>query len=266
MKRASIPHNPVAICLAECDPATKCRCVAALQPNDARIEGSPASLTPGRPSLPELVNPRDLPRRKLSTNKGHAAFVHAICHIEFTAINLALDATVRFGGMPPQYYADWLGVAKEEAEHFLLLDSHLRTLGFEYGEFSAHDGLWDLAERTSHDLLKRMALIPRVMEARGLDVTPNMVVRLESIGDDVGASILNIILNDEIGHVAIGSRWFAYLCETRGLDTLTTFGQIIAAELGEIRSSQLNLTARLAAGFSPAELDLLVNSSARKPS
>lgn len=161
--------------------------------------------------------------------------------------------------MPRQFYTDWIGVAIEEATHFSLLEKHLASLGFAYGDFAAHDGLWDMAERTGDDVLRRMALIPRVMEARGLDVTPNMVIRLESVGDEVGANILKIILRDEIGHVGIGSRWFASICASRKLEPVSTFARIIAAELGSVRSSQLNRTARLAAGFSIDELELLTN-------
>ena len=266
MKQSVKSINPAAACLAESDPTIKCRCVAELKRDGTFYQGDPINLAPGRPERPTLVDPRNLPKRKLSTAKGHAAFVHAICHIEFTAINLALDAVVRFSGMPTQYYADWIGVAIEEAKHFSLLDAHLKSLGFAYGDFAAHDGLWDMAERTSDDVLRRMALIPRVMEARGLDVTPNMLVRLESIGDHQGGSILNTILRDEIGHVAIGSRWFASICASRGLDSLTTFGRIIAAELGQIRASRLNRSARLAAGFSNAELELLLDPAKRKQS
>jgi uncharacterized ferritin-like protein (DUF455 family) len=203
------------------------------------------------------VHPRDLPRRQLGTREGHAAFVHAICHIEFTAINLALDAVVRFGGMPGLFYADWVEIALEEARHFSMLAGHLATLGHAYGDFDAHDGLWDMAERTADDVLRRMALVPRVMEARGLDVTPGMIVRLRAIGDAAGARILEHILDDEIGHVAIGSRWFNAICKARGLEPVLTFTELVAAELGTPRTSAINRPARLAAGFSELELDLL---------
>ncbi len=245
-------------CLETRDPQEKCTLVAAL-PGDPGTLSRPLSLpaAPGRPQRPALVDPRQLPRRQLGSQSGHAAFVHAICHIEFTAINLALDAAVRFCAMPAAYYADWIGVAKEEAIHYSLLEQHLRTLGFAYGDFVAHDGLWDMARRTADDILRRMALVPRVMEARGLDVTPPMIRRLNAIGDAAGAAILERILADEIGHVAIGSRWFASVCRDRGLDPAATFAELVSCELGTLRGAAMNYPAREAAGFSAAELDAL---------
>ncbi len=221
------------------------------------LSNAPRVVAPGRPHKPALVRPRDLPRRQLGSSAGHGAFIHAICHIEFTAINLALDAVVRFAGLPAEFYTDWVAVAAEEALHFSLLETHLHSLSYAYGDFDAHNGLWDMAERTGDDVLRRMALVPRVMEARGLDVTPGMIVRLRAIGDEDGARILERILNDEIEHVRIGSRWFTYACDQRELDPITTFQDIVGVELGAIRSSSLNRGARLAAGFSPAELDSL---------
>lgn len=187
--------------------------------------------------------------------------MHAICHIEFTAINLALDAVVRFAGMPVDFYTDWAAIAGEEAVHFSLLAAHLDSLGYRYGDFVAHDGLWDMAERTGADVLRRMALVPRVMEARGLDVTPGMIVRLRAIGDDAGAGILERILHDEIAHVLAGTRWFNYACRARGLDPEPTFAELVGAEFGTIRAAALNREARLAAGFSTAELDSLAPGS-----
>jgi len=257
------PENPldiVAACLAEADVARKCASVAALMPVPSRA-GGPRVVAVGRPNKPALVDPRDLPRRQLGTREGHAAFVHAICHIEFTAINLALDAVVRFEDMPALFYADWLAVAADEARHFSMLAEHLATLGYGYGDFDAHNGLWDMAERTADDVLRRMALVPRVMEARGLDVTPGMIVRLRAIGDEAGARILEHILDDEIGHVAIGSRWFNALCKARDLDPVLTFMELVRAELGTPRTSTINRPARLAAGFSDLELDLLARES-----
>ena len=251
-----------AACLADPDPRSKCTLVAALHEQSSVTLGSaPPDVAVGRPSKPALVHPRDLPRRQLGSAIGHAAFIHAICHIEFTAINLALDAVVRFTGLPAEFYTDWVGVAAEEALHFSLLATHLQSLGYAYGDFDAHDGLWDMAERTGDDVLRRMALVPRVMEARGLDVTPGMIVRLRAIEDEDGARILERILNDEIEHVRIGSRWFAYACDQRELDPVTTFQEIVGAELGAIRSDSLNRGARLAAGFSSAELDSLSKST-----
>lgn len=183
--------------------------------------------------------------------------MHAICHIEFTAINLALDAAVRFCAMPAAYYADWISVAKEEAIHYSLLEQHLHDLGYVYGDFAAHDGLWDMAQRTADDILRRMALVPRVMEARGLDVTPPMIRRLKAIGDVAGAGILERILADEIRHVAIGSHWFTTVCRERGLEPEATFAGLVSTEFGTLRGTAMNYPAREAAGFSTAELDAL---------
>lgn len=245
-------------CLEIRDPAAKCVRVAALPERPAAFTTRAAiPRVPGRPAQPELVDPRHLPRRQLGTQAGHAAFVHAICHIEFTAINLALDAAVRFPGMPAGYYADWIGVAKEEALHYSLLDRHLRSLGYAYGDFAAHNGLWDMAERTGDDILRRLALVPRVMEARGLDVTPPMIKRLQAIGDLAGAQILERILADEIGHVAIGSHWFKTVCRDRAVDPEATFAELVTAEFGTLRAGAMNYPARQAAGFSTAELDAL---------
>ncbi|MGR9089048.1 MAG: ferritin-like domain-containing protein [Gammaproteobacteria bacterium] len=245
-------------CLETRDPGVKCAIVAGLPSHPGAITvRAVIPLVPGRPAKPELVDPRQLPRRQLGSQAGHAAFVHAICHIEFTAINLALDAAVRFSGMPAAYYADWIGVAKEEAIHYSLLEDHLRSLGYVYGDFVAHDGLWDMAERTADDILRRMALVPRVMEARGLDVTPPMIDRLNAIGDLAGAQILERILADEIRHVAVGSHWFKTVCGDRGLEPETTFAELVAQEFGTLRGSAMNYPARQAAGFSTAELDAL---------
>jgi uncharacterized ferritin-like protein (DUF455 family) len=164
---------------------------------------------PGRPERPPLVSPRDLRKRGLGSREGRAAFLHAIAHIEFNAINLAWDAAYRFRDMPDEFYRDWVGVADDEARHFSLLSQRLRELGAAYGDFPAHNGLWDMAEKTAQSCLARMALVPRVLEARGLDVTPAMIVKLRAIGDPGSADILDLILREEIAHVAAGSRWFS---------------------------------------------------------
>jgi len=208
----------------------------------------------GRPSRPELVPPQRVPRRELSHPEGHAALIHALAHIEFTAINLALDAAYRFQGLPSAFYADWLKVAAEEADHFRLLRDHLRRLGHDYGDFPAHAGLWEIASRTADDPLARMALVPRLMEARGLDATPGLRKKLAAHGDAAGAAILDIILRDEITHVAAGDRWFRHLCAERGLDPQTTWRRLVL-ELDVPKPRRpFNETARLAAGFSADEL------------
>ena len=209
---------------------------------------------PGRPPRPRLVSPRSLPQRAASSAEGRAALLHAICHIEFNAINLALDAVWRFAGMPESFYADWLRVAAEEATHFGLLRAHLRTLGHDYGDFDAHDGLWTMAARTGHDVLARMALVPRTLEARGLDATPPIQAKLRRAGDDRAVAILDIILRDEVGHVAIGNRWYRWLCAQRAMEPRATFRELAARHRAPRLRPPFNRNARLAAGFSAVEL------------
>jgi len=223
---------------------------------DASIP-APTLSDPGRPARPLLVDPRNLTRRSVHTAQGHAALIHAIAHIEFNAINLALDAVYRFRQMPRSYINDWLEVADEEATHFQLLREHLQSLGYDYGDFDAHNGLWEMAQRTAHDPLVRMALVPRVMEARGLDVTPGIIERLRSAGDDKAVEILNIILRDEVGHVETGTRWFHYLCDERGLPRQETFEHLFTQYTrGRVRLP-LHRSARQQAGFTEAELSYL---------
>jgi uncharacterized ferritin-like protein (DUF455 family) len=212
---------------------------------------------PGRPERPKLVHPRELPKRPVRSPTGRAALVHAVAHIELNAINLAWDAVHRFRGLPHAYYDDWVRVAAEEAYHFGLMRERLRDLGRDYGDFPAHDGLWAMARRTAQDPLARMALVPRVMEARGLDVTPGMIERLRSAGDEETAARLEIILRDEVGHVAAGSRWFRFLCAERGLDPEAAYFALLAEFLrGEIRCP-LNDAARRQAGFAETEIQRL---------
>ncbi len=212
---------------------------------------------PGRPDKPELVLPRDLTRRSIGSLEGRASLLHSICHIEFNAINLAWDAVYRFRDMPNQYYLDWLKVAKEEAYHFSLLNEYLNELGFTYGDFSAHNGLWDMAVETDHDVMVRMALVPRVLEARGLDVTPGIMKKFKSVKDTRANEILTIIQRDEIGHVEIGSRWFRYCCEQRGLDHDTSFQSLLKQYLKGGIKKPLDKQARLQAGFTRQELDFI---------
>lgn len=209
---------------------------------------------PGRPSKPDLVPPKDLPRRGLGTTEGHAALMHSIAHIEFNAVNLALDAVYRFQDMPKQYYGDWLGVAGEESYHFQMIREHLYHLGYEYGDFPAHDGLWMTTHSTDHDPLVRMALVPRTLEARGLDVTPAMIQKLRAIGDKRGVEILKILLRDEIGHVEVGTRWFRYLCEQRDLNPFTQFKDVVKAYFHGNLRGPFNYEARQEAGFSDEEI------------
>lgn len=251
-------------CLVEPDPDSKCRLAWALRDDwvagrltaDGAVD-LPDVMEAGRPERPELVEARALPKRGLGTLEGRAALLHAVTHIEFNAINLACDAVYRFRGMPAAYYGDWLAVAAEEAQHFGLLRDRLGELGWRYGDFPAHNGLWDMARKTSHDPLARMALVPRVLEARGLDVTPGMMERLRRAGDDRSADALVVILREEVGHVAAGTRWFRYLCDQRGLDPETTFFELLEGYLrGELRCP-LHREARREAGFTDSELDRL---------
>ncbi|MFT3807534.1 ferritin-like domain-containing protein [Arenimonas sp.] len=216
---------------------------------------------PGRPARLRLVAPRDLPQRGLGSDEGRAAFLHAIAHIEFNAINLAWDAVYRFRGMPAQYYADWVSVADDEARHYGLLSQRLREYGREYGDFEAHKGLWDMAEKTADSCLARMALVPRVLEARGLDVTPAMILKLRGLGDDASADILELILREEVRHVEIGSHWFAWCCEREGREPRSTFRELIrGVAKGSIRGP-FNHEARRRAGFSEEELAMLTDLS-----
>lgn len=213
---------------------------------------------PGRPVRPPLVAHTQLKQRSMRTLEGRAALVHAITHIELNAIDLALDVAWRFAGMPRSFYLDWLMVAREEALHFSLLRDHLHRLGFAYGDFPAHNALWEMAEKTRGDVLARIALVPRTLEARGLDASPAVRAKLLSAGDAAGAAIIEVILRDEIGHVAIGNRWFRWLCDRRGLDPLTTYADL-ALQYGAPRlRGPFNLEARRAAGFSDEELARLV--------
>jgi uncharacterized ferritin-like protein (DUF455 family) len=212
---------------------------------------------PGRPARPALVHPRDLPRRGFGSKEGLAAFIHAVAHIEFNAIDLAWDAAYRFRGLPAQFYADWIGVAHDEARHFAMLRERLQQLGCDYGDFDAHNGLWEMAEKTAHDGLARMALVPRVLEARGLDVTPGMIVKLRSLGDATTADILEVILREEVAHVAAGSRWYRWYCERAGVEPRSRFRELLREYAGGVLHGPFNTAARLEAGFDADELQSL---------
>jgi uncharacterized ferritin-like protein (DUF455 family) len=216
-----------------------------------------ATALPGRVERPLLVHPSTLAPRSAFTPEGRAALLHAVAHIELNAINLALDAIWRFAGLPVAYYRDWLQVAQEEALHFGLLAEHLATLGHAYGDFPAHDGLWAMCERTAHDATARMALVPRTLEARGLDATPPMQARLKKAGDHRAVAILDVILRDEVGHVAIGNRWYRWLCERDGLDPLAHYRLLAQQHQAPVPKPPFNLDARRAAGFTEAELQAL---------
>jgi uncharacterized ferritin-like protein (DUF455 family) len=228
---------------------------AAVDP-DALLE--PRERIPGRPSRPELVPHTQLKARSMRTVEGRAALIHALAHIELNAVDLALDIVWRFPGLPETFYRQWMGVAQEEALHFELLRDHLRSLGFDYGDFPAHNSLWEMAEKTRHDLLARLALVPRTLEARGLDASPPLKAKLVSAGDLRAAEILDIILRDEIGHVSVGNHWYRWLCAERGMDPLSTY-PALAEQYGAPRPrGPFNLEARRAAGFAEDELAALM--------
>ena len=212
---------------------------------------------PGRPERPDLVDPRQLERRSFATEAGRINLLHAIAHIEFNAINIALDAVYRYRRLPQQFIGDWLKVAAEEAIHFSLLDAELKRRGSYYGACTAHRGLWDMVCKTRHDPLHRMALVPRVMEARGLDVTPGMIARFEQFDDPAAVEILQLIYRDEVGHVAIGDRWFRHLCKERGAEPESTFRELVHSYMGEGLRGPFNVEARIEAGFEPRELEAL---------
>lgn len=251
-------------CLACNDPVTKCdlthRAAAALRAGALCLDwpGEPEAVdTPGRPQRPRLVSPRQLPHRRPGSREGRVSLLHALAHIEFNAINLAWDAVYRFRGLPEDYYRDWSRVADEEARHFRLLCERLLDFGATYGELDAHDGLWEMACKTAHDVLVRMALVPRVLEARGLDVTPGIMERVREAGDLKTVEVLAVILRDEIGHVEIGTRWFRYLCAQRGLEPEEKFGELLRQYMKGQVKKPFHYQAREQAGFSTREMDTL---------
>ncbi len=243
------------------DPAEKCAATSALlidvaEVNPVEVFPEPDHL-PCRPDRPTLVSVLKVQKRSAHTVEGRAALLHALAHIELNAIDLALDIVWRFADLPKQFYIDWAIVAQEEAIHFSLLADHLSGLGYHYGDFPAHTGLWDMAERTKGDLLARLALVPRTLEARGLDASPPVRDKLLSAGDKRGAEILSIILRDEIGHVATGNRWFRWLCNQRDLDPIAAYKALTVQYCAPKLRGPFNLEARRAAGFDEAELACL---------
>jgi len=214
-------------------------------------------LLPGRPQKPDLVPPLQVPKRKMDSIEGKVSLLHALAHIEFNAINLALDAIWRFAGMPSQYYEDWLKVAKEEAFHFKLLNEYIESFGFQYGDFPAHNSLWEMVERTKDTVIARMALVPRTMEARGLDAVPMIRNRFKQIKETGAVEILETILRDEIGHVAIGNRWFNFLCAKDNLFPISTYRELARKYSAPKLRGPFNLEARKQAGFTEEELILL---------
>ena len=238
--------------------ALQAACVAGLHiAPQATLEIPTGCALPGRPPQPALVPPMHVPHRSPFTPDGLAALLHAVAHIEFNAINLALDAAWRFAGMPDDFYRDWLRVADEEATHFALLRAHLQSLGHDYGDFPAHDGLWEMCIKTQDDVTARMALVPRTLEARGLDATPLMQARLRKVDSPAAlraVEILDVILRDEIGHVAVGNRWYGWLCERQGLEPLVHYRLLARQHAAPRLKPPFNDAARRAAGFTEIEL------------
>jgi uncharacterized ferritin-like protein (DUF455 family) len=259
-------HAAARRCLDAADPAEKVRLTfdtfarftaGELAPD---ADSAPAGLIalPGRPERPRLVSTRQLSQRGLGTAEGRAALVHAIAHIEFNAMDLAWDAVYRFRGMPEAYYRDWASCANDEARHFMMLQGRLGELGYTYGDFDAHNGLWEMAEKTAHSDTARMALVPRVLEARGLDVTPGMIGRLRHQNDERTIAILEVILSEEVAHVAAGTRWFHWCCARDGIEPEATFAQLLNDYMNGSLRGPFNLEARREAGFSESELAWLV--------
>lgn len=242
------------------DPEEKCAAVYALRDVenvDTSVQLDPPAVLPGRPQRPELVAPTDVPRRAMSTPEGRASLLHALAHIEFNAINLALDIMWRFSDMPVAFYQDWRQVTVEEAEHFAMLARRIEALGCRYGDLPAHNGLWEMAEKTQDDILARIALVPRTLEARGLDVSPAIKQRLIQAGDQESAGLLDIILRDEVGHVAIGNHWYKWLCDKSALDPVATYERLAKQYRAPRLRGPFNLEARLQAGFDEEELEAL---------
>jgi len=254
--------------ILEPNPSAKCEVTAQLNAAWCRGELTPAAGStilpiddPGRPQQPLLVDPRKLQRRSVSSEEGRIRLLHAFAHIEFNAINIALDAAYRFRDMPRQFIGDWLDVAADEARHFQLLEHQLGQRGSYYGACDAHRGLWDMVCRTRDNALHRMALVPRVMEARGLDVTPGMIAKFKQADDAAAVAILEIIYHDEIGHVRIGDHWYRYLCEQQGLDAEATFRGLVRQYMNGKLRGPFNWPARIEAGFKATELGALEQDS-----
>ncbi|MES2759290.1 MAG: ferritin-like domain-containing protein [Pseudomonadota bacterium] len=254
-------------CLLETDPLAKTAAIAAMAAAyagggwqlDAGASMQAVGAIPGRPPRPELVAPRLVGRRSMVTVEGRAMLIHALAHIEFNATNLALDALWRFPDMPARYYTDWLRVSKEEAVHFSMLSAHLLALGYRYGDFPAHDSLWEMVDKTRGDVVARMALVPRTLEARGLDAIPPLRAKLAQAGDLAAAAILDVILREEVGHVEIGNRWYGYLCQQRALEPRATYAALAARYEAPVLKGPFNIEARRRAGFSDEELDAMLS-------
>jgi uncharacterized ferritin-like protein (DUF455 family) len=248
--------------LCAADPREKVALATALHAQASQLPLSPQApvpgvALPGRPALPHLVHPARVPRRSPNKPEGLAALLHAITHIEFNAINLAADCAWRFDGMPRQFHLDWARIAAEEAYHFTLLAALLQEMGHAYGDFEAHDGLWAMCEKTAPDIVARLALVPRTLEARGLDATPQIQDKLRRVDSPAArraVEVLDIILRDEIGHVAAGNHWYRWCCERDGLDPFALYPQLVERYCAPRLYPPFNQEARRRAGFTEEEL------------
>ncbi|MFK5986793.1 MAG: ferritin-like domain-containing protein [Pseudomonadota bacterium] len=213
--------------------------------------------SPGRLEQPIIVPPKKLKKRGFGSDKQIASLLHALAHIEITAVNLAWDSICRYPDMPKEYYNDWIDTAKDEGEHFLALRQQIQQLGFDYGDFPVHGELWNMAVQTGDNLMHRMAIVHRVLEARALDVVPFAVKKFQSINASDTAKVLTTIANDEVNHVAAGTRWYHYCCKKQQCDPDSTFFELIKHYLNSYPKGPFNQTARKSAGFSENELNLL---------
>ncbi len=255
------PFADIASVILEPDPYIKCESVAQLHAQFDSLnfdsqsnEPSKEIASPGYPATLQLVAPRELKRRGIQSQQGRNILMHSIAHIEFNAINLALDAAYRFKNQPTDYYRDWISIAADETRHFSMIHDYLKQHDCEYGDYPAHNGLWQMAVDTQHDIVARMALVPRVLEARGLDVTPAIIEKLERVNDHLAVAILTVIYQDEIAHVDAGSRWFFYQCKQKKFEPRSTFMNMVEQYLhGELRGP-FNVSARLQAGFDEFEM------------
>jgi uncharacterized ferritin-like protein (DUF455 family) len=252
--------------LLTADPAEKARLsrhhAARWRAGDlAAVYDVPMPDRPARPPRPELLPPSRMPKRgRAGSERSRIALLHALAHIEFNAIDLAWDAAGRFGGaMPRAFTDDWVAVADDEARHFGSLADRLSDLGAAYGDLPAHDGLWEAAMATADDLLARLAVVPQVLEARGLDVTPATESRLRAAGDDLSADILNVIYHDEILHVSVGNRWFRQLCDELRIEPVQTFQRLVGSRFKGTLKRPFNDSARIEAGLTPAFYDSLAS-------
>lgn len=220
-------------------------------------ESPDLEINPGRPDRPTLVSPDAVPKRGFGSETRRAALIHALTHIELTAVDLAWDTIYRYRSMPQEYYDDWIHTAVDETRHFIALRARLRAMGFDYGDFAAHNALWEHAVETAADLMDRMAIVHRVMEARALDVVPNIMEQFRTIGDSETAAVLVDVANDETAHVSAGTRWFRYRCQEQGKDPDQKFFELVVKYLSKLPKGPFNHDARRKAGFSDNEMEVL---------